>query len=53
MGFFNLTASHTDDGDDEAGLACMITNSYIPDDYESFIWNWDEYCYQTQDSINL
>ena len=34
MGFFGLTAGHTDDGDDEAGLTCMITNSRIPDDYE-------------------
>jgi hypothetical protein len=34
MGFFGLTAGHTDDGDDEAGLTCMISNSRIPDDYE-------------------
>jgi hypothetical protein len=35
MGFFGLTAGHTDDGDDEAGLTCMISNSRIPDDYEA------------------
>jgi hypothetical protein len=34
MGFFGLTAGHTDDGDDEAGLTCMISSSRIPDDYE-------------------
>ncbi len=34
MGFFGLTAGHTDDGDDEAGLTCMISNSRIPEDYE-------------------
>lgn len=34
MGFFGLTAGHTDEGDDEAGLTCMISNSRIPDDYE-------------------
>jgi len=34
MGFFGLTAGHTDDGDDEAGLTCMISNSRIPDTYE-------------------
>jgi len=34
MGFFGLSAGHTDDGDDEAGLTCMISNSRIPDDYE-------------------
>jgi len=34
MGFFGLTAGHTDDGDDEAGLTCMISNSRLPDDYE-------------------
>ena len=34
MGFFGLTAGHTDDGDDEAGLTCMISNSRIPDNYE-------------------
>jgi len=34
MGFFGLTAGHTDDGDDKAGLTCMISNSRIPDDYE-------------------
>jgi hypothetical protein len=34
MGSFGLTAGHTDDGDDEAGLTCMISNSHIPDDYE-------------------
>ena len=34
MGFFGLIAGYTDDGDDEAGLTCMISNSCIPDDYE-------------------
>lgn len=34
MGFFGLTAGHTDDGDDEAGLTCMISSSRIPDNYE-------------------
>lgn len=34
MGFFGLTAGHTDDGDDEAGLTCMISNSRIPENYE-------------------
>lgn len=34
MGFFGLTAGHTNDGDDEAGLTCMISNSRILDDYE-------------------
>jgi hypothetical protein len=34
MGFFGLTAGHTDDGDDEAGVTCMISNSRIPDNYE-------------------
>jgi len=34
MGFFGLTAGHTDEGDDEAGLTCMISNSRLPDDYE-------------------
>ena len=34
MGFFGLMAGHTDEGDDEAGLTCMISNSRIPDDYE-------------------
>ena len=33
MGFFGLTEGHTDDGDDEAGLTCMISNSRIPYDY--------------------
>jgi hypothetical protein len=33
MGFFG--EGHTDDGDDEAGLTCMISNSRLPDDYES------------------
>jgi hypothetical protein len=31
MGFFGLTAGHSDKGDDEAGLTCMISNSRIPD----------------------
>jgi len=26
MGFFGTVAGHTDDGDDEAGLTCMISN---------------------------
>ena len=34
MGFFGQQAGHTDDGDDEAGLTCMISNSHIPEDYE-------------------
>ena len=34
MGFFGLTAGHTDNGDDEAGLTCMISNSQLPDNYE-------------------
>jgi|SRR5882762_9223975 len=33
MGFFG--EGHTDEGDDEAGFTCMISNSRIPDDYES------------------
>jgi len=32
MGFFGV--GHTDDGDDEAGLTCMISNSRLPDNYE-------------------
>ena len=35
MGFFGLMAGHTDEGDEEAGLTCMISNSRIPDDYEA------------------
>ena len=35
MGFFGMTDGHTDDGDDEAGLTCMISNSCIPEDYEA------------------
>jgi hypothetical protein len=35
MGFFGLTAGHSDKGDDEAGLTCMISNSRIPDEYEA------------------
>ena len=35
MGFFGLAAGHMDDGDDKAGLTCMISNSCIPDDYEA------------------
>jgi hypothetical protein len=31
MGFFGLTAGHTDDGDDEGGLTCMISNSRLPE----------------------
>jgi len=34
MGFFGLTAGHTDEGDDEAGLTCMISNSRLPDNYK-------------------
>jgi hypothetical protein len=34
MGFFGLTEGHTDEGDDEAGLTCMISNSRIPEDYQ-------------------
>jgi len=34
MGFFGLTAGHTDEGDDEAGLTCMISNSRLPNNYE-------------------
>lgn len=34
MGFFGLASGHTDDGDDEAGLTCMISNSRIPTFYE-------------------
>ncbi len=34
MGFFGQTEGHTDEGDDEAGLTCMISNSRIPADYE-------------------
>ena len=29
MGFFGLTEGHTDDGDDEAGLTCMISNFHL------------------------
>ena len=35
MGFFGLTTGHTDEGNDEAGLMCMISNSQLPDKYES------------------
>src|SRR6266446_7106869 len=34
MGFFGLTAGHTDEGDDEGGLTCMISNSRLPESYE-------------------
>ena len=34
MRFFGLTAGHTNDGNDEAGLTCMISNLCIPDTYE-------------------
>jgi hypothetical protein len=34
MGFFGLADGHTDEGDDEAGLTCMISNSRLPDGYE-------------------
>ena len=34
MGFFGLMEGHTDEGDDEAGLTCMISNSRIPESYE-------------------
>ena len=34
MGFFGLIQGHTDEGDDEAGLTCMISNSWIPEDYK-------------------
>ena len=34
MGFFGLTAGHTNNGDDEAKLTCMISNSHIPDNYK-------------------
>lgn len=34
MGFFGLLAGHSDDGDDEGGLTCMISNSRLPEDYE-------------------
>jgi hypothetical protein len=34
MGFFGLIVGHTDDGDNEAGLTCMISNSRLPDKYE-------------------
>ncbi len=34
MGFFGQTEGHTDEGDDEAGLTCLISNSRIPEDYE-------------------
>ena len=34
MGFFCLTANHTDEGDDKGGLTCMISNSHIPDNYK-------------------
>src|ERR1700678_4091119 len=34
MGHFGHTAGHTDDGDDEGGLTCMISNSRIPEEYE-------------------
>ena len=32
MGFFG--EGHSDDGDDEGGLTCMISNSQLPHDYE-------------------
>jgi len=35
MGFFGTTRGHTDDGNDKAGLTCMISNSRLPDDYEA------------------
>src|ERR1700678_2912770 len=34
MGHFGHTAGHTDDGYDEGGLTCMISNSRIPEEYE-------------------
>jgi len=34
MGFFGMMGGHTDDGDDEAGLTCMISNSRLPENYE-------------------
>ena len=34
MGFFGLMAGHTDEGDNEAGLTCMISNSRLPDKYQ-------------------
>lgn len=34
MGFFGSTEGHTDEGDDEGGLTCMISNSRIPEGYE-------------------
>jgi hypothetical protein len=34
MGSFGTIDGHTDEGDDEAGLTCMISNSRIPEDYE-------------------
>jgi hypothetical protein len=34
LGFFGSTDGHTDEGDDEAGLTCMISNSRLPKDYE-------------------
>src|SRR5271155_5929469 len=35
MGSFGVVEGHTDEGNDEGGLTCMISNSRIPDDYES------------------
>ena len=34
MGSFGTIDGHTDEGNDEAGLTCMISNSRIPDDYK-------------------
>jgi hypothetical protein len=34
MGFFGQAKGHTDEGDDEAGLTCMISNSRLPNNYE-------------------
>ena len=34
MGHCGLTEGHTDEGDDEGGLTCIISNSRIPNDYE-------------------
>ena len=34
MSFFGMAAGHMDDGDNEAGLTCIISNSHIPGDYE-------------------
>lgn len=34
MGFFGQTRGHTDEGDDEAGVTGVVSNSRLPNNYE-------------------